>query len=93
MAVNVSGDDEAVRVEVHNEGPAIPADLLPMIFEPLFRSNDVGANATHGIGLGLYIVSHIVSSHGGRIDVTSSDDGGTRFTVYLPRRGPAPATG
>ena len=41
------------------------------------------------MGLGLYIASEIVKGHGGRIDVASSEEAGTTFTVHLPRHRPA----
>ena len=43
------------------------------------------ADASNGLGLGLYIAERIVAAHGGTIAVTSSDHAGTAFTVRLPR--------
>jgi signal transduction histidine kinase len=71
-------------VTVHNEGPPIPAELLPVLYEPFTR----GARATasrRGLGLGLFIVKQIVVAHGGTIGVESAADIGTTFTVRLPR--------
>src|SRR5687768_5876874 len=73
---------------VHNGGPPIPPGELPKIFDPLVR----GSNAEHpkqnrpgSIGLGLYIAREIARSHGGSLDVTSTAEAGTTFTVCLPR--------
>ncbi len=82
------GHPDRVRIEVWNQG-AIPADLIPTIFEPFKKGP---AANTDGLGLGLYIVQQIVIEHGGRVDVVSSPEVGTRFTVSLPRSGrPDPA--
>ena len=74
---------DSVKLAVHNAGDAIPADLLPSIFEPLARRQE---ESTHGsIGLGLFIARTIVLAHGGDIQVSSSTDDGTTFTVVLPK--------
>jgi signal transduction histidine kinase len=75
---------DAVTLAVHNEGPAIPSEVLPFVFEPLARARTEDG-AAHSIGLGLFIARAIVSAHGGDIDVSSSADAGTTFTVRLPR--------
>jgi signal transduction histidine kinase len=83
--------DEGAKVllEVHNEGPAIPQDLLPVIFDP-FRRGKLGLQDTTtggaGLGLGMYIVKEIVSRHGGTITVRSTAEDGTTMSVCLPRR-------
>ena len=83
--VTVTGheDREAVTLAIHNGGPAIPADMLPLVFEPLARGRGEGAG--RGIGLGLFIARAIVSAHGGDIHVSSSGHSGTTFTVTLPK--------
>ena len=81
---------EAVIAEITNEGPCIPADVLPVIFKA-FRRAEANASADTGhLGLGLYVACQIVRSHGGSLDVRSSD-GTTTFTVRLPRAS-APAS-
>jgi signal transduction histidine kinase len=57
--------------------------VLPFVFEPLARGSAGGAS--HSIGLGLFIARTIVSAHGGHIQVGSSTDAGTTFTVVLPK--------
>jgi PAS domain S-box-containing protein len=84
VRVEVLGEGEAVLLRIHNEGEPIPAELLPRLFEPLER----GALPGHGgrsIGLGLFIVNHIVRAHGGAVEVRSEPHEGTTFTVRLPR--------
>ena len=76
-----------VRVEVHNEGAPIPEQLLVGIFEPFRRAVEGDAHPTSGLGLGLFIVREIARSHGGTVEVRSSEAEGTTFTVRLPRHG------
>ena len=75
----------SVALTVHNGGPAIPPEVLPFVFEPLARGGVDGRS--HSIGLGLFIARAIVSAHGGHIEVKSSADEGTTFTVALPTGG------
>ncbi|NVJ23400.1 MULTISPECIES: PAS domain-containing protein [Myxococcus] len=80
-------EGEQVCVEIHNEGPAIPSDLLPHLFEPFRRATDKG-HPTSGLGLGLFIAQEIARAHGGHIEARSSQEEGTTFTVWLPRSVP-----
>ncbi len=70
-----------VQVEVTDNGPGIPADVVDRIFSPFFTTKPQGS------GLGLAIVRKIVDAHDGRIDVGSVGGGGTRFRVTLPITG------
>ncbi|MFO0746269.1 MAG: sensor histidine kinase [Myxococcota bacterium] len=76
-----------VAVTVTNRGPAIPPEVLPMLFKPFQRgpSPVSDRDTTRSVGLGLYIVERIVQGHRGRIEVVSQD-GLTRFRMLLPRR-------
>jgi signal transduction histidine kinase len=64
-------------------GPPIPPEVLPYVFEPLARGRAEGAS--HSIGLGLFIARAIVLAHGGHIQVSSTTDTGTTFTIALPK--------
>ncbi|MEU4176900.1 HAMP domain-containing sensor histidine kinase [Streptomyces sp. NPDC026589] len=78
-----------VTLEVGDDGPGIPAELLPHVFERFARgdaSRSRGANAvgaTGSTGLGLAIVQAVVSAHGGRVRV-ESEPGRTVFVIELP---------
>jgi signal transduction histidine kinase len=78
--------EESVLVEVHNHGPPIPEDLLPVIFEP-FRRGETAGGELHrtSLGLGLYIAQDIVRAHGGSLSVHSTEEEGTTFRVCLSR--------
>jgi signal transduction histidine kinase len=69
-----------VLITVADNGPGIPADVLPRIFDPFFTTKDVG----EGSGLGLSIVHGIVDRHSGRIEVESHVGEGTTFRITLP---------
>jgi signal transduction histidine kinase len=91
VTVDVHGDDEEVTIAIHNQGAAIPADQLKGIFNPMKRTETTGNAGVDGssgnLGLGLYIAERIVHAHKGRIEVESTEEHGTTFTVHLPRRG------
>lgn len=63
---------------VEDDGPGLPADVLPNLFEPFFTTKE------DGTGLGLATCHRIVSAHGGTIDAENRPDGGARFVVRLP---------
>ncbi|MER8194672.1 HAMP domain-containing sensor histidine kinase [Streptomyces microflavus] len=81
--------DEPVTLEVRDDGPGIPAELLPHVFERFARgdaSRSRGAateRTTGSTGLGLAIVQAVVSAHGGCVRVDSAP-GRTVFAVELP---------
>ena len=85
IAVTVRADgDAAVVVAVRDEGPGIPADQLPHVFDRYWQSARTGR---HGAGLGLPIAKGIVEAHGGRIRIASGDGGGTVATFTLRSAG------
>jgi signal transduction histidine kinase len=84
VSIRVDGTErECVQISVHNMG-AIPASLLPRVFEPL-TGGERRRDRSRGLGLGLYISREIVNAHRGTIAVQSSDVAGTTFVVTLPR--------
>jgi signal transduction histidine kinase len=85
ITLRLREEGDRVTLTVHNGGAPIPPEAMPLIFEPLARGK--ADRTTGSIGLGLFIARTIVSAHGGHIDVSSSLDAGTTFTVVLPRTG------
>jgi PAS domain S-box-containing protein len=76
VQADVAGGE--IRVRVRDSGVGIARERLPLIFEPFYTSKD------EGTGLGLSITHNIISDHGGRIEVESVLNQGTRFTVFFP---------
>ena len=85
VTLRTRGEADAAFLEVHNDGGPIAADMLPHLFEPMKRGEGASDIASRSVGLGLYIVKHVVDAHGGGIEVASADTG-TTFVVRLPRR-------
>ena len=79
LSTRAVGDD-AVAIDVEDNGRGIAPEALPKIFDPFFTTKEVGK----GTGLGLTIAYKIVTQHGGRIDVRSTQGVGTTVTVTLP---------
>jgi two-component system OmpR family sensor kinase len=76
-----------VELSITDDGPGIPPELLPELFERFTRADtsrarEAGAAGT-STGLGLAIVDAVVAAHGGSITVTSRP-GLTRFAIFLP---------
>jgi PAS domain S-box-containing protein len=83
VGVGVRGLDGEVELTVSNEGEPIPAELVPVLFEP-FRRGMSKFRPAGSLGLGLFIVHQVVKGHGGRVEVGSAG-GVTSFTVRVPR--------
>lgn len=86
--IETRGESDAVFFSVRNAGPPIAPELVAQLFIPLRRGQGAG-HRRGSIGLGLFIVHHLVERHGGTIAVTSSEAEGTQFTVRLPRACPS----
>ncbi|MEU7602779.1 HAMP domain-containing sensor histidine kinase [Streptomyces sp. NPDC041003] len=84
----VSRETSAVRLMVEDDGPGIPPELLPRVFERFARGDASRSRTAGSTGLGLAIVQAVVTAHGGRVGVRS-EPGRTRFEVVLPLARPA----
>ena len=87
IRTGIRAADETVFIAVSDTGTGIPPENLSRIFEPFFTTKPVGK----GTGLGLSLTYGIVKKHGGRIEVTSTPEVGSTFTVILPIGGPPEA--
>lgn len=69
-----------VLIEVSDNGPGIPDNILLRVFDPFFTTK----GAVHGVGLGLFVAEGLVRTAGGRITVGNLPNGGVSFCVELP---------
>ena len=84
IKVKLSNCDNEVYVVVEDNGIGIPEEALGHLFEEFFRAPNAKAVEREGTGLGLTIVKDFVTRFGGRVNVQSALDQGTRLTVILP---------
>jgi signal transduction histidine kinase len=93
-ARTLRADATQVVIEVEDEGPGIPEDELPSIFDSFFRGRLAMDGQIEGSGIGLSVVYHVVRAHGGQVRASRVQPRGTRFTLQLPALGrPGPARG
>jgi signal transduction histidine kinase len=92
VSVDVQGTDDEVTIAVFNHGTVIPEDQLDGIFNAMKMqaAPNKSSGSSANLGLGLYIADRIVHAHKGRIEVASSEELGTTFTVHLPRHASLP---
>jgi two-component system, OmpR family, sensor kinase len=83
VTVAVSASSGLATASVADNGPGIPAELQPTIFERFVRGDASRSRTAGSSGLGLAIVQAVTAAHGGHVDVTSRP-GETKFTIMLP---------
>ncbi|BBX09331.1 sensor histidine kinase [Mycolicibacterium aichiense] len=83
------GDPATVKMVVSDDGPGIPPEVIPNLFDRFVRADKARARESGSSGLGLAIVRSIVQAHGGTVEVESKP-GNTRFTVSIPLHSPSP---
>ena len=83
----LSTEDSVARLSVADHGPGLAADDLDRIFEPFYRADPSRSRDSGGAGLGLSIVSAVVTAHGGHVKVHETEGGGATFEVELPLAG------
>jgi two-component system NtrC family sensor kinase len=76
-------EQQRAVIDIEDNGPGIPEEMLGKIFDPFFTSKPAG----QGTGLGLAVSYGIIRDHSGEISVTSSPGQRTRFTITLPLQG------
>ncbi|MCP3136759.1 sensor histidine kinase [Pyxidicoccus xibeiensis] len=86
VIVRARGTEAEWALSVHNAGDPIPEGVRAALFQPMHRGAGETHTASRSVGLGLYIVRHLVDAHGGTVELASAPGQGTTFTVRLPRR-------
>lgn len=85
VALAASADD-AIRIEVSDDGPGIPAAIRDKVFEPFFKADNARREDNSGFGLGLSIAQEIIKRHGGDIEMRPGEPTGLRVLMVFPSR-------
>jgi PAS domain S-box-containing protein len=80
LRIRFGNGHKTVWVSFHDDGPGIPKENLPSIFDPFYTTKRPG----RGTGLGLSICKSVMKEHKGTVEVANAPDGGAVFTVTLP---------
>ena len=84
VSITVQPLDGNVEVQVSDKGIGIPMASLERIFERFYRVDRARSRGTGGTGLGLSIVRHVVTNHGGEVNVRSREGEGSTFILRFP---------
>lgn len=84
IVIRASQSNDVCLVSVEDEGPGIPAELIPHVFEAFRHAESGYRSDERGSGLGLAVVAAIAHAHGGRVRCVASSSGGTRFELEWP---------
>lgn len=90
VRVALTRDDQEATVTVEDDGPGIPAELLPHVFDRFVSADRRRRRRDAGSGLGLAIAMAIARSHDGRLEAANGPGGGARLRFTVPVAGPSP---
>jgi PAS domain S-box-containing protein len=94
VEIVVKRENGAAEIAVWDDGPGIPPDFLPHVFERFSQADSSSTRRHGGLGLGLAITRHLVELHGGAVKAENREDGkGAVLTVTLPAYGNVPEAG
>jgi two-component system, OmpR family, phosphate regulon sensor histidine kinase PhoR len=85
IQIRLIENPNSLTLEIQDNGIGIPTEYHQKIFEKFFRVPTGDVHNAKGYGLGLSYVQSVVKSHGGKIEVASSHEGGGTFTIQLPK--------
>ena len=80
LRIRLASNSESVSASFQDDGPGIPAEILPSIFDPFYTTKRPG----RGTGLGLSICKSVLKEHDGTVEAVNAPGGGAIFTVTLP---------
>jgi heavy metal sensor kinase len=88
VRVDLDGTDGGYAIAVRDQGPGIPSEIRPHIFERFFRGDASRRSSAHdGAGLGLALARWIANAHGGDVILARSSPSGSTFVITLPSQG------
>mgnify|MGYP001777415459 FL=1 len=85
ISIRVSELVSYVMIEVEDEGPGIPAEEQPRIFQRFYRGKAEAVRKAEGSGVGLYLTRRILEEQGGTVCVKNGRTGGSKFVITLPK--------
>ena len=85
ISIRVSELASYVMIEVEDEGPGIPAEEQPRIFQRFYRGKAEAVRKAEGSGVGLYLTRRILEEQGGTVCVKNGRTGGSKFVITLPK--------
>lgn len=82
VTVSLARDGDTLCCEISDQGPGVPDEVLPHLFEPFYRADQ--SRSGKGWGLGLAIAQNIAQVHDGRLDARNRPEGGLKVSFWLP---------
>jgi signal transduction histidine kinase len=86
ITISLNHRNTQLEVQIQDNGPGIPAEALPLIFDRFYRADHARSRAEGGSGLGLAIARQLAQAHGGDLSAANHPQGGANFTLTLPLR-------
>ena len=84
VVMTLESNNNKLEITVDGDGPGIPEDKREEVFKAFYRIDESRNKETGGVGLGLSIARDIITSHGGKIELTDSALGGLRVLISIP---------
>jgi len=84
IAVALESNNKKLEITVDDDGPGIPEEKREDVFKAFYRIDESRNKETGGVGLGLSIARDIITSHGGKIELSDSELGGLRVLISIP---------
>ena len=83
VEISIRADKDVTIVKIIDDGPGIPEEDIPQLFEPFYRVDRSRSKKTGGYGLGLSLSKKIMDAHGGKIEISNNEDRGVTVTLSL----------
>ena len=85
VLATLRGEHDCYEISISDDGPGVPQEELPRIFEPFYRASNESADAKGGTGVGLAITANALHQHGGSVIATNRKEGGLELVLKLPK--------
>jgi signal transduction histidine kinase len=84
ITISLRNDSRFVEMAIEDDGIGIPAELLPRVFDLFVQGQHGRQESRGGLGIGLALVRRLVELHGGTVEASAGENGGSVFTVRVP---------